>query len=122
MFRSLVPVHFGAGVLQVCLFGAERSDELSREDREVTRSRCRLFDNQRPASEPGVRLMVSGVGNTARPNIWSQIVSAKPRLTSCGPSNSVVDAVVVGADEDPPERAEPQVRVRGRERDNAGVE
>ncbi len=66
-------------------------------------------------------LIVSSVGNTARWNSWSQIVKAKPRFTSWGPSTLWWMRWLVRADEDPFERPEAQPGVRVSEGDHRSV-
>ena len=74
----------------------------------------------RPCSPVSVRIVAS-VGNTARWKTWSQIVEREAEVDVLGAIELVVNAVEVGADEDPLQRAEPEVGVRVLERHEARV-
>ena len=100
----------------------ERRDHLRREDREVSRSRRLLLDDQRSTRKAGVgpdRVLGREHGPA------EELVPDREREAEVDVLRSVdlvVDAVVVRADEDPFEGSEAQPGVRVRERDDRAVD
>ena len=95
----------------------ERRDQLRGEDREVTWARASLFDDQR---SPGQTRVGPDRRLRREHRTAEQLVPDRQReaeVDVLGSVQLVVDAVEVGADEDPLQRTEPQVGVRMRERD-----